>query len=84
MGSGAGAASKNSQNKNNLIEVRYGIKPEKIIERDGVYYCDLERDEFKLSNYVLLQMEKYNSFSRDLDDVSSSKQKSAKIMGKKN
>jgi hypothetical protein len=72
MGSGAGTYSKASSNKTKTksqIEMRYGIKPEKIIEKNGVYYCEIDRDELKISNEVLIALEKYNSFSKDIDEI---------------
>jgi hypothetical protein len=72
MGSGVPAKTNNKQNtaksKGTHIEEKYGIKPEKLYQVDGAIYCTLEREDFKLSADILKGMEKYNNFSRDLDE----------------
>jgi hypothetical protein len=73
MGSGAGAhtiktktPTKNSSETQ--IEEKYGIKPEKLYQINGGLYCNLEREEFKLSPEILRGVDQYNNFSRDLDE----------------
>lgn len=67
---GAGAGAKNySQQESEDIEAKYGIKTEKIIYENGGIYCNLDREECKLSTEVLTHFEKYNNFSKDLDET---------------
>ena len=71
MGSGAGANVKlNSPLKisEGHVEDKNGLKLEKLYEIDGNFYCELSREEFKLSSEVLKGMELYNNFSRDLEE----------------
>jgi hypothetical protein len=83
MGSGASAGTQGGsysqvKRNNKEIEIRYGIKAEKIVEKNGIYYCNLERDEVKLSTEILSAMERYNNFSKDVDDVPANKTKTTK------
>jgi hypothetical protein len=41
------------------------VKNEKIVEKDGALYCNLEREEYKLNSDILKSMEKMNNFSKD-------------------
>jgi hypothetical protein len=69
MGSGAKAHSKRdtSIEKNNFV-AKNSIKPEKIINLNGNYYYNLNRNENKLSNDVLSAMSRFNNFSRDTEE----------------
>lgn len=87
MGSGAsagtqGGSQSHMRRNNKEIEIRYGIKAEKIVEKNGIYYCNLERDEIKLSSEIINAMERYNNFSKDIEDVPSNKAKTTKSVTK--
>ncbi len=75
MGSGAGAVSKKKNvnsakvSTNTNIEGRYGIKSDKVKEIDGAFYCVLDRSEAKISEDILIAFDRYNQFSKDVDDV---------------
>jgi hypothetical protein len=70
MGTGAGAGSKfYTPQEGEEIEAKYGIKAEKLINEKGALYCNLERRESKLSLEVITHFEKYNNFSKDLDET---------------
>jgi len=72
MGSGAIVSKNNSydlEKNDNQVELHFRIRHQNIIDKNGEFYCMLNRDEYKLSNQVLLAMEMENNFSIDSDDI---------------
>ena len=51
--------------KINKVTLSAQVKNEKIVEKDGALYCNLEREEYKLNSDILKSMEKMNNFSKD-------------------
>jgi len=72
MGSGVPAKTNIKQtptkSKGTNIEEKYGMKPEKLYNVEGAIYCNLEREDCKLSPEILKGMAKYNNFSKDLEE----------------
>ena len=70
MGSGVGAKNKNTAELKNdkIIEEKYGIKADKLYEFNGGIYCNLARETNKMSSDILKAMERFNNFSRDIEE----------------
>jgi hypothetical protein len=51
--------------KVNKVTLSAQVKSEKLVEKDGAIYCNLEREEYKLNSDILKSMEKMNNFSKD-------------------
>lgn len=51
--------------KQNKVTLTTQVKNEKIVEKNGALYCNLEREEYKLNLDILKSMEKMNNFSKD-------------------
>ncbi len=51
--------------KINKVTLSSQVKNEKIHEKNGALYCNLEREEYKLNSDILKSMEKMNNFSKD-------------------
>ena len=51
--------------KINKVTLSAQVKNEKIVEKNGALYCNLEREEYKLNSDILKSMEKMNNFSKD-------------------
>lgn len=51
--------------KQGKVSLNSQLKNEKIVEKNGALYCNVEREDYKLSTDVLKSMEKMNNFSKD-------------------
>lgn len=56
------------EGKENYIQTKYGVNPERIQIIKGQYYLSLEREKYKLPREVLNTFEYLNDFSREKDN----------------
>jgi hypothetical protein len=57
----------NSEDKNNLVN-KESVPADKMLLKNGRYYCNIDRKEYKLSPFVMKTMKRIHKFSCDCDD----------------
>ena len=57
----------NDLDKNNMIN-KISVPSEKILLKNGRYYCNIERKEYKLNPFIMKSLKKIHKFPCNYDD----------------